>query len=293
MKVAISTSASDTRLAKPADLVSLDSSLSTLEARSWIDAASALASGRQGLMFPPWRQSYSLRVPGTDLTWMKLYSKPLESVVVTDLDGVVINATTYQVTGNGLGILDRVERPDGWSRLLAGTIGISKTPDAYSERDAWLATTTAGWLMPGQVSTWSASTAYKTEPASTSYDDPVTGNAYAVGAWVRATDHRVLLRFECTVAGTTGASEPSEFTDSATSAGDEITDGTVTWTARSALELPMDLEKSTLKLSLWYASTESETVSVIKESEDDVSKEYSLPVTELPLSVMDTFARYR
>jgi len=81
----------------------------------------------------------------------------------------------------------------------------------------------AGFLLPNDVSTWSAATQYK------------------VGQFVRATTPYI-TRFECTVAGTSGATEPSWLPD-ISDAGTTITDGTgpstITWTVRAATELPM------------------------------------------------------
>ena len=78
----ITSAAVDQRMAKPADLVALDSSLTIETARRYLDDAGAVAAGRDGLGFPPWRQSYVERHDGTALTWLKLYAKPVESVTM-------------------------------------------------------------------------------------------------------------------------------------------------------------------------------------------------------------------
>lgn len=73
----------------------------------------------------------------------------------------------------------------------------------------------AGFLLPDQIAAWGGSS-------------PRT-----LGSWTRST-LPALLRFECTTAGTSGASEPVW----PTTIGATVTDGSITWTARAATELP-------------------------------------------------------
>lgn len=287
----ITTAAVDRLMAKPADLVARNSSLSVEQARGYIEDASTAAAGREGLRFPPWRQSYDLRLEGSDLSWLLLYAKPVEAVAITDVNGNSV--TDFSVSSNGLGIPDRIEREGGWGRSFGAGIGISLTEDADSELTAWLAAVTEGWLMPGQVSTWAATTDYKAVLATTSADDPdeAPGTPYARGSWVRSVDPRVVLRFECTTAGTTGASEPAGFTDSATVAGDTIADGTATWTARAAFELPSDLSRAVLNLAAWLASEEGQEAAAVKRREADGSEvEYW---TAGPASAQSVIEAYR
>lgn len=256
----------DRLMADPAELVALNSALSLPSARAYIESASTTAAGREGLRYPPWRQSYALRLEGSGLSWMTLYAKPVEEVSVTDVNGVEV--TDFVLASNGLGIPDRIERSGGWPRSFGAGFGISRTADADTERAAWLADTVEGWLMPGQVGTWTASTAYVAVIATTSAEDPANpGNPYARGSWVRSADPRVVLRFECTKAGTTGATEPAEFTAATTATGDEITDGSVTWTARRAFELPADLSRAVLNLAAWLASPDGREARPVKRRE--------------------------
>jgi hypothetical protein len=73
----------------------------------------------------------------------------------------------------------------------------------------------AGYLLPDQVSDWKATT------------------AISLGAFARPSRPN-LLRFECTTAGTSAASEPTW----PAVIGAAIADGSITWTARAAIELP-------------------------------------------------------
>jgi len=73
----------------------------------------------------------------------------------------------------------------------------------------------AGFLLPDQVSDWAALT------------------AKTLGSWVRPTSSS-LYRYECTTAGTTGATIPTFLT----TIGGTVTDGTCVWTTRAVQELP-------------------------------------------------------
>lgn len=282
MRVTVTTAATDRRMVLPADLVAAPFSLTLADAQKRVDAASAMIASAAGLGWDPWRQVYSLRRPGTDAAVMPLWAKPVESVSsVTDIDGAAVDATDYSVISNGTGILDRLERTAGWASLFGGATGISLTPAPESERDAWIVAYTAGWLMPGQVGAWSASTAYTAETASVSYGD-------ARGSWVRATDRRIVLRFQCTAAGTTGAAEPAAFATAA--AGDEVTDGTVTWTARAAHELPADLSEAALELALVIHRQRQRDQAVLSMSAPGSSVKYG---EQIPESIAAVIRGYR
>ena len=296
MRVTVTSAAADRRMSTPANLIALVPALDTAGARRYLDAASAIAEGQQGLRFPPWRQSYVLGLAGTDDVELGLYAKPVESATITDFQLGIVDASDFRLTSNGSAFLDRAERDAGWLRRFTGTAGVSRTPVPESETDAWIATTTAGWIMPGQVGPWGATTAYKVEIATTSSDDPSTGNPYLRGSWVRPTDPRVVLRFECTTAGTTGAAEPTEFIDSATVAGTTITDGSATWTARSAFELPDDLSEAALRLALSLQETEDTTRVITEEDADGVETKYDVSGEldgALPARIAATLRAYR
>lgn len=283
MKVTVTTAAADRRLALPADLVAAPFSLSLADAQKRVDAASAIIAGAKGLGWDPWRQVYSLRRPGTDAAVLPLWAKPIESIAsVTDIDGGAVAATDYVLIGNGTGILDRLERISGWVRRYGGSTGISLTPAPESERDAWVIAYTAGWLMPGQVGDWTATTAYTASTASTSY-------GATRGSWVRATDRRVQLRFECTTAGTTAGTEPAAFATAASS--DTITDGTVTWTARAASELPADLSEAALELAYYIHKRRRRDPSIKSFAKAGARGEFFGPAEMHP--IMDDVRRYR
>lgn len=105
--------------------------------------------------------------------------------------------------------LGQVFRQTGWwgwaGNSLWGYANVYNIIDTYY----------AGYLLPDQVSDWTAST--------------VT----TLGAFVRPS-RPSLLRFECTTAGTTSTPEPAW----PAIIGGTISDGGVVWTARAAVELP-------------------------------------------------------
>lgn len=100
-----------------------------------------------------------------------------------------------------------VYRPNGW---YSGSLSSASTSPGLVDRYY------AGYLLPDQVSTWAAST------------------AFTVGKFTRPTAPN-LLRFEATAStGNTGATEPVW----PTAIGGTVVDGGVTWAARAARELP-------------------------------------------------------
>jgi len=74
----------------------------------------------------------------------------------------------------------------------------------------------AGFLFPDQITDWTP------------------GGTFTAGAWVRSPTQPLLLRFECTIPGVSGSTEPVW----PSVIGQEVVDNTVTWTARAATELP-------------------------------------------------------
>ncbi len=91
----------------------------------------------------------------------------------------------------------------------------------------------AGWLLPGQVTTWKAS------------------QAYAKGAWVRPLTPGVTpLLFQCTAAGTSGATEPawplpvpvvSQNLWNTLTSSFPVADGSAAWQSADAAELPLEI----------------------------------------------------
>ena len=137
----------------------------------------------------------------------------LGSALVTycvDGDNDLSIATTPYTGSNGLIRHDRRGVQDGYVTALP-TLGVwQRSSQALSTAAA--ASTSPGWVCvtAGGASSavWAAST------------------AYTAATWVRNSTGRV---YECLVAGTSGASEPT-----GTTVGDLIVDGTVTWAYRSA-----------------------------------------------------------
>lgn len=120
---------------------------------------------------------------------------------------------SVSIAANGVAVTD-------WT-LVSPELGILDRENTWPEDVATVATYRAGWLLPGQVTSWTAAT------------------AYAAGAWVRPTDPTAtMLRFRVASAGTSGSTEPSW---PLATGGSVIADGSVTWTPRAVPELPVAL----------------------------------------------------
>lgn len=278
----------DRRLARPQDLFLRDESMSTAQARDFIDRASARAMSSDGLGFAPWRQTYNQVLYGTGTGFLKSHAKPLESVEkLENFSGSEF--TDFRFGSNGSGILDRLERDGGFHRNFGAFLGTSLTIWDDSEKDAWIMNgATMGWIMPGQISTWAATTAYVATIATTSYDDAF-GAVYAVGSWVRSFNPAVELLYEATTGGTSGASEPSEFQTAIV--GDAIADGTVIWTARASFQLPADIEEGALLLALALYQDRTESTAVKSERDGQGAVTYEPGVARE--RVMELWSPYR
>ena len=247
MLVTVTAISPDRRAAKPADLVALDATLTTAQAQGWIDAAGTEITSVLG--FAPWRQSVTYRLPGSGSTVLQLPGRPIQQSplpTVTDIDGGSI--TDFTIGSNSRGLANSLLRDSGWDKTFQATLGTSAESWAESESDAWIVSCVQGWIMPGQLADWAASSAYGLNQ-SVSYDD-------ARGSWVRASDRTVAVLFECTTAGTSGGSEPTWDT----TAGNTTTDGTVTWTARDAVAWPAGAEQAALQMALWLSERAGEDI---------------------------------
>jgi len=153
------------------------------------------------LGFPLGRQEYleTLAGNGRSRLYLSMYPVEPESLALVHGEDAVTDVTL--TAGNG-----EVFRACGWAFYGAGALqdGASNFTASYR----------AGFLLPGQVSTW--------EPDAT----------YARGEWARSSSPSS-VRFECTSAGTSAEAEPT-WPD----AGDSVVDGSASWTARTAWELP-------------------------------------------------------
>lgn len=150
------------------------------------------------LSIHPGRQQYQETGRGGDQYRLYLSRLPVEegtlSVSISD-----VADTSWELEDPNTGIL---YRQGLWPYASLGGENLSFT---YY----------AGFLLPDQVSDWAANT------------------AKSVGSWVRPTSSS-LYRYECTTAGTTGATIPTF----SSTIGGTVTDGTCIWTARQAQELP-------------------------------------------------------
>ncbi len=131
----------------------------------------------------------------------------------------------------------------GWSSTGGyseggGYFGIGNV--AFGEDRNVDVTYTAGWIVPGMVPAW-----------------PIqqwqANQAYAAGAWVQPKTPGSPLLFQCTTAGTSGATEPAWPAPTVqlvevgiwtiTNSQFPVPDGTVTWTSHDAQPLPGDIRK--------------------------------------------------
>lgn len=203
--------------------------------------AGALFRGHLGLRREYARQTYVEELPGRGGEYLLLSRWPIESVTSLT-EGVTaqtaVLSTAYDIVGN-VDRRDRLYNCDGWVRSHFDPPARFPSSDSVGVLD-YVATYTAGWLMPGTATERGAG--YVTEwDAST---------AYVAGEFVKsATPSNNDLLLECTTAGTSTSTEPTW----PSAAGATVTDGTVTWTAREARELPPELQEAALLQvdSLW------------------------------------------
>lgn len=178
------------------------------------------------------RESYSEMVVLDGSEYMVLSRMPIESFTDPTVDG-------FEITG---GIIHEEEdgilfREDRWIPLST-SINWSIFPTGNGSKKWATVAYVAGYLLPGQVQDWAATT------------------AFVAGDFVQSSDSSVFLRFECTTAGDTGGSEPTW----PTVAGDTVTDGTVVWTAREAKELPKNVVRAAWEtVHGWYNTDHRDT----------------------------------
>lgn len=189
-----------------------------------LDRASERIASEQFLGYPPWRQTYSARLAGSGRQRLYPGVAPIESVSVVTRNGSTIESDTYDIRGT---LREYLFKKTLWPR------DFGRHPDPTADEAPGYAspeyelTLIAGWLGPDAVSDWAEST------------------AYAAGAFVRASSGTAVPRFEATTAGTSGGSEPTW----PVAAGGTVTDGSVVWTARAALELPAALTEAAIALA--------------------------------------------
>ena len=187
-----------------------------------INETSQQIAGEGYLGRPPWREGCTVKLAGYGNQRLYLPRWPIESVSAVTFDGSTVDADTYAIAGEHR---DHLYREDGWNWTAQRGSLLLDDRTRGTEELLYQVAFIGGWIMPGQIADWAADTA-TTE-----------------GAWVRASDPTVTLRFEATaVVGDTKTHATTEPTWPA-AAGDTVTDDQVTWTARDARELPADLER--------------------------------------------------
>ncbi len=181
------------------------------------------------------RQDYHETVAGYDKAELLLSRFPV------DRDSITAQVSTFDVSQYARVHDTRIGKLfllGGWSSIGGVTEGAGYNysfpygPDGNDLNvDVWY---TAGYLLPTWVTTWAPNT------------------SYAAGAWVRPATGGSSLRFLCTTAGTSGATEPTwpvpqvsgtSQLVTVTTSRYPVTDGSVTWSSRDAEELPLDLRK--------------------------------------------------
>ncbi len=245
----VTTEANSRMLASRASLQAEDSSISDANADRYLVAASALI--RQVLGREPWLQVYSERIPGPGGNMLRLSRWPIKGDPSSVTYGTgsspdTVDATTYSVAGGAR--RDRLWRNAKW----ALSEQIERTPTYGSVAPDYTVTYTAGWIMPGELTEWAAST------------------AFAANAWCKSTVADEPMVFQATVGGDTGGSEPTW----PTAEEGTVTDNEITWTAYR-LRLPEDLEEAALMLALdWSGGGLSQPVGIAEERVGSWSARY-------------------
>lgn len=206
------------------------------------------------------RQEYKETVQFDGSEYLVLSRSPIESFQDPVVDGFAISGAVISEEEDGM--LFRKER---WVPVgSAVNFSFYPVPDraarVWADVQFW-----AGYLLSGQDSDWEAAT-------------PV-----AAGDVVKSSDSSVLLRFECTTAGTTNASEPTwPVVD-----GDTVVDNTATWTARAVKFAPATIERAAWESVHSYWNTDFRDVEILQRriSEKDWL-EYARVRGDRPLPVL-------
>lgn len=217
----------------------------------------------------PWLQTYSDRIPGDGgiYLWLPHWpckGSPASITLGTGTSPTTVDATTYSVAGP---YRRRLYRATGWTLSEA----VERTPTAGSLPLDYTIALAAGWVMPDQIGTWTAAT------------------AYAAGSWVQPTSTKIqdpMILFESGGGTSHATAEPSwNFAEGTTT-----TDGTITWTARRQ-RLPHDLEEAAMvAVMAWHRGGLHIPAGVRGESADgwridyrDRPEAYALPAGSLAL----------
>lgn len=232
-----------------------------------IGVAGALVAGGQGLDRDPWRQSYLERLAGDGGIYLHLARWPIESIASIKQWDEEIDPSFYEVA-----LVDRsVVYAEAcwrytWPVQQYTPVGTGIRPVPYE------VAYTAGWLMPDEISDWGQNT------------------AYAAGHFARSSDPTRVLRFEATTAGTSGATEPTWPAEE----GEEVVDGSVTWTARAASELPVDLRHAAVLLVAdLFSGSFADRGDVRSESFEGMSIQYADRQSAMAEAVFQVARSYR
>ena len=210
---------------------------------------------------PLWREGVTERLPGRGRQTLLLSRWPIEDdpPVVTIIDHGDVDIDLYSVTGTNRHALVHETR---W-RLAADRVDALTREPVFPILGLYYSISyTAGYLMPGQVSTWTSSTPWGVGQ-SVSYG---AGTEYG---WARATDRTVQFRFEVTDGSGTVLTEPTW----PTVVDGEVTAGTVTFTARAAFDLPPYVSSAARTLAEIVDDRDPRTV--VEDELADMSTKYA------------------
>ena len=225
--VEITTGATDVRPILPSALVSAFG-MTAAEADDLADeVGQRLASDPDLCGRPLWRETVVELLVGPGRQNLLLSRWPVEDdpPVVSVIDGGAVDTTLYEVSGaNRHALFKR----SSWAWSVSRVDPVTGDPASPSGRFHFSVPYTGGYLMPGQVATYSASLPVLAGGSASYGEAP---------GWVRATDRSVTLRFEVTAPATADVMAGTEPTWP-TTVGATVVSGAVTLTARRAFELP-------------------------------------------------------
>lgn len=218
-------------------------------------------SGPQGLARDFARRSWRVRIGGAGGTLLQLPVWPIESIssVAEGADeyDTTIAADDYEVAETER---QCVHRFDGWNDSSCGLLPGYQGTGAGGSLD-YQVECIAGWLMPDEVSEWSASLA-------------VTS-----GDYVRSSEPSLYL-FQAGSSGSMAASEPTW----PSTLGGTVASNGITFTARAAMRLPDDIEEAALlTVKDWYGGGLEIPAGIRSESVDGMSVTYDGSVQRLPI----------
>jgi Phage gp6-like head-tail connector protein len=228
------------------------------------------------LGFPLARQSYLEMVEGKGSPRILLTGRPV------DKDSLTVTLLGTAVTDYKLERGRCLNRLCGWPVAYPGLdyglaqpyplfayVGVSYA--AYDGPENVSVAYTAGYLLPGQVSTWT------------------NGASLALGAWIRPSRSSLSpWLYEVTQAGSSGLAEPVY----PASSGSSVTDGTAVLAARDVSELPAALRKAAA-LAVVY-DFEQRPAGLTSQGVDSYRESYdSRAQGDLPGHVCKILDRYR